>query len=616
MADATTVYEIHARYMFDDRGATQGVRKLTQQTATLAGAWRTVRDSVRGFTDVWYSARAAMMGMQAIKAPLVDFNAELEQARITMAGMLRLNLGGNFTAHFGEATEMVKDFQQIAKVSVGTTMDFVRMAQMITRPVTAAKLGMQDLRDITAGAVVAARAMGIQAEMAALDIEQGLMGMLTKRERFLRALIEPIGFTDTAAFNKLTAEKRAEVIRTALTQPAIREMAKAQELSFEGVTSTLADNLQIALGKVGLPLFQRLTEEVRSWNTWIEANGSRIEEIGRELGDALVSGFETVRSVVAFIVEERDTLMAIAQGFLAFKVGQMGVGVAGALGRQVKGVMSALTRTETGLYPLADAATKASAGLGGVAMRLVGLAPHLGALAIAAKGLFDIFSAQRKEEERQRREILSQAGAGSVTFSNLRKLIEAQAEVQRLRTIQRGENLPGIGRTPGRDLTPREQVQLRQAETQMQMAQEAQREFDRSLARFLFEKNAFTEQMELDTRRAQELRDQLFTAFGDHERNLEAFQRTVFGLEKRYSPKELRDLIADVRQEEAEEALPTLEADVEAARRLSASNVNVTINKIEVAAADPNRFVHDMTAAFEQFNRAPTQAEAALRGGL
>lgn len=51
---------------------------------------------------------------------------------------------------------------------------------------------MAELRDITAGATVAAKAFGIEAEVAALDIEQALAGNLTKEERFSRALREPM----------------------------------------------------------------------------------------------------------------------------------------------------------------------------------------------------------------------------------------------------------------------------------------------------------------------------------------------------------------------------------------------------------------------------------------
>ncbi len=44
--------------------------------------------------------------------------------------------------------------------------------------------------------------------------------------------------------------------------------------------------------------------------------------------------------------------------------------------------------------------------------------------------------------------------------------------------------------------------------------------------------------------------------------------------------------------------------------------VNVTINRIEVASPDPDRFVFGMIRSFEQIVQAPVAPAGAIRGGL
>lgn len=46
------------------------------------------------------------------------------------------------------------------------------------------------------------------------------------------------------------------------------------------------------------------------------------------------------------------------------------------------------------------------------------------------------------------------------------------------------------------------------------------------------------------------------------------------------------------------------------------SDVNVTIQKIEVASDDPDRFVHGVVSAAEQIANNPTQAQSVIVGGF
>jgi hypothetical protein len=325
-ANLTTVYDIDIRY---------GVKGNAKRGVdAIGGAADRADRKARGLRSTLMRVGALIGGgllFRAGKKHLVDFNSGMEQARIQMAGLMQLNRGGTFNENLREANDLVGKLQLRAKASVGTTKDMVDMASLIVRPVTAAGVGMKGLEDMTVGAVVAARSFGMQAEFAARDIEAALMGNLAKRDRFARALLEPMGFS-TDKFNKLSADKRAKVLMKALTSKPIQAMAKAQEQSFAGVTSTLEDNIQMALGKVGLPLMKKLTAEVKRWNDWIDKHPQKIERWAKSFSNALVTGFNAVKGVASWIGGHKDLLMTMAKALLAFKGVKAISGVMGSFG--------------------------------------------------------------------------------------------------------------------------------------------------------------------------------------------------------------------------------------------------------------------------------------------
>jgi hypothetical protein len=249
----STVYDIRLRYMLEDK-ATKGLNSMDRQLRKTA---KSTGFLAKGFGRMAAAAGAAF-GVRAAAKSLIGFNAEMEQSKIQIQGML--TLGGKMGTAMAntKATALFKDLQMHAKASVGTTKDMVDMAAMITRPVMAAGLGMKDLGNFTAQAVVASKAFGIQSDMAARDIESAMMGQLRSVDRFSRNLLEPLGFVGEEGrkvFNELGASARAAKLKEALASPAIAEMAKQQANSFDGVLSTFQDGLQMALGAVGKPLW-------------------------------------------------------------------------------------------------------------------------------------------------------------------------------------------------------------------------------------------------------------------------------------------------------------------------------------------------------------------------
>jgi len=564
---ASTIYDIRLRYLMDDK-ATKGVRALD-------GALQRANRSSGGLGRMLASAGAglaAFFGARAAKTALIDFNAGMEQARIQMAGLLQLNLGGAWSANMQKANGLVAGLQERAKKSVGTTRDMVDMASMIVRPLAAAGLSMADMESVTAGAVVAARAFGIEGAVAARDIEAALMGNVRAVDRFSRALLEPLGFVGEEGrqrFNQLADSQRAAMLQSALTQKAVMDMASAQEKSFSGVLSTFQDNLQILFGKVGLPLFQALTDELQQWNAWIGKNEDEIKRLTKVLSTGLIDAFKVVKGVAQFLAENAETLMAVAKIWIGMKIGQ---GVRGLIGAGVGGATSVMDafRQLTGTM-----ATGVTPGMKALNLALGPLPLLLGGFAMGLKSLLDSIE---KDMDRRLATQLEKGADLSTAFLHLKqaKTGDLESNMQRF-----ARDLTALGLLtdkgtlkPGNELQTL--IEAMDDQTRMLLA-------DMQGQRALVER--FDSERQQSTLIAETFR-----------KDFRAMFRPEF--------------MAKTAQEAAETAAA---ADTTGK---GTAKVNVTINRIEVASDDPDRFVIGMTRAFSDARKNPSAAADALREGF
>ena len=332
---ATTTYDVLVRYLLKDK-ASRGIAGIGREADKAAASTGLLGKTIKRLAI----AGAGFLTFKAGKKLLIDYNKELNQARIQMSGLLNLNLGGTWAQNQKKANMLVQRFQKDAKKSVGTTKDFVDMGAMLVGPLTRAGASIEDIGDVTKGAVIASRAFGVEAEFAARDIEGALAGTLGKKDRFARALLEPMGLT-TDKWNEMvkkTPGKASEMLLKAFRQSAIQKMADEQGKSWSGVMSTFSDNIQRAFGKVGLPLMMAITKEVQKVNAWFDANPDKVAAIIDGVANGMLTAFNIARKLFAFVIEHKTLLLALAG---AFSFGRIANGAAGIFGG-IKGSITTL----------------------------------------------------------------------------------------------------------------------------------------------------------------------------------------------------------------------------------------------------------------------------------
>lgn len=410
MSDVVTSYKVRLFFEVEKQKAAldffsnvgRGARDADKNAASLG-------DTLKGVARL----AAGAFGLHEAKKSFIDFNSNLEQAKLTMAGLVSSMKGGTLQDSLKDANTLVDQLQRRSKSTVLTTEELVHMAQSITEPVLQAGGGMKDLEDFTVGAGVAAKALGSNADYAALEITEALQGNWTKRARFMNMLMGPTGMK-SEEFNKMSAGQRFQAVSGALNAPWLKQLAEAQRNSFEGVTSTLKDNIQIALGKIGLPLFKAITKEIGSWNEWFNNHPKELAAFVSSISSMLVGTFGVVKDVLKFIWQNRELLKLLAEAALVSK----GIGAVGGLVSGGFKYMGAFADKLGGLTMATEKAAEAEMSFGdklaaGGAKVTLGLQSLLGGFALGM-GLVATYEHQKDAEEQAKMEMSVVRGGTNV----------------------------------------------------------------------------------------------------------------------------------------------------------------------------------------------------------
>ncbi len=262
----------------------------------------------------------------AIKAG-IGFNATMEDTRNQIAGMLSLAKHTDMADQLEDTDVLMKSLQERAKKLPGSLNDYTKVLGMIAQPITDAGIGLKDLEDITVGAAVAAKAMSIDLEAGARDVNQAIMGQFHSTDQLTGRILGSLGYIGEEGrkrFNDLSKARRAAVLKEALTQRQLTQMADAQSKAASGRWDTFKANVAETLGRVAAPLFAKLSTLLAGANDWLEKNSAAIDTMANVIGTVLGGALDAVVGILGFLTSGGDeaiaALVAIGATILAFVV--------------------------------------------------------------------------------------------------------------------------------------------------------------------------------------------------------------------------------------------------------------------------------------------------------
>lgn len=597
----STVYDVKVRYALDDR-ASKGANGIASACDRAAQKAFSLRGALAMIGGVALFAKA--------KNSLIDFNSQIDQMKIGLSTVMQMQLHMPLVKANEEASKLFQKFQELAKQSPATTKDFMDMANAIAPGIGLAGGGPEKILKLTQGAVLASIALGERADMVALDIKQMLAGTVTAKDRTAQQLLGGMGIK-AEDFNAMSARERAEVTERAFTQQPLLDAGKAMGESFAGQTAALKDNLQIALGQVGLPLMKEITKEVSQWNDWISKHPKLIASYVSDFGGMIKDAFGFVRDVTGWLVDNRELLFAIGKTFLVFKGAQIGTQVfkkfADGMGNLVASMKDAGS-TIRGIFSggaTGGGVTGAFRGLVSVLSGAGGVIPALGFFA-GALGILGELMYKHAEDDRKARNAaisLSEATGDIPDLMNRRKELEARLANPLL-----------IG-THEQDRKELERVTSQLVDPEKlglairKISESSAKHGGGSL------KNLSLEDFQTAVR-------QLPSVY-DH-RNPETMilgsqAGTVLNLFNRLAVDQRREILKHAFPERWGDPISTPKPvlpDADWKDTPTTPEVNITIQRIEVASEDPDRFVFGLVKIGERALKHPTTSQHATPGGL
>jgi hypothetical protein len=323
----TTTYRVETVYSVTDR-ASRAMDDIGKHAKEAHHAAEGLGSVLMGIG----AAVAGSAGIHAAKHAFIDFNREVQDSKIQLSAMLQ----GNYDSTWGQAqkgaNDLYSEFQRFSQLTPVTTKEMLEFGRGIVVSTAQAGGSIKDIVKITEQGVVAAKAMGMGGAYASLEITEMLMGNVSKRMRFVQQLLG-MAHTDEETFKKMDAKSRLALVEKVLDSPAMKNATEAFSTSFSGVLSTLEDKIQITLGRAGNSLFGKVTEEIARWSEYLDRNSAKIDHMVEAVGHGLVRGFEIAKDMASWIVDHADELIAIGKVWVGSKlVGAIGGGIGGSLG--------------------------------------------------------------------------------------------------------------------------------------------------------------------------------------------------------------------------------------------------------------------------------------------
>lgn len=593
---ASTIYDVKVKYSMDDK-ASSGMKSLASHTDKAASSAMTL-----------HGALAAVGGIAALhfgKELLVDFNSEMDKLKIGMTTVMQMNMHMPFEKASAAADKLFFTFQDMAKKSPLMTKDFMEMASAIAPAVSMAGGGVGKLQKMTAGALTAGLAFNVRPDQMAMDIQEMLAGNVRLTSRTARQLLASKGL-DHKEFNAKSGVERAGITESILGDPALIKASERAAHTFAGEVSTVKDNLQIAFGEVGLPLMHAMTEEVQRWNQWIEKHPKLIKEWVTSFAATIKNGFDFLKDVASWFVEHKDLLEGLAKTFIAFKGAQMAGNV--------------FNRFTTGIGGLADSVKNAIAklkggeGIGSTFGGFTGIASGIVTKVLPALGLFsgaleiatNLLNTHAEEEKHQRETALSlnEATGEIPTLQARRKELDTMLShnIPSELALRAGTEKEGI------------EKKLFSPET-LGIALRKIGEVSEANGGMSFRNATMADMMNSNLiAHLPETWDSKNIA--DNTRIMTQVDATL---------KQFQNMPLEIREEAMRYANPEQfgmptpaesKAPDEKWKGLTDANVNVTIQKVEVASEDPDRFVFGLVQIADQSIKHATQSQHSVSGGF
>lgn len=357
----------------------------------VGDGWNDLSEGVGKFSGLLDAAagKIARLGAAAVVGAAVGafaaatygvskLNAEAEGAAISIGTIFSVNgIAANVPAGITMAQEQIAKMRVDAQKLPGEFEDLQKIFMTGAIPMFQAGATADQARKLSAQVMAAGAVMGLQSDMTAREFGMLLSGRSGAHNIFGTRL----GFSGAKAkeLNAADPSKRLEMVskETQKYSGAIDIFAH----SYEGLSSTLVDNVKNFARLGSAPLFESVKETMSDINDWFGKNQDEVNRFAAHLGIGLKEGFEWGRRKIEEWYPIILNFVDVAQQRLVALWDEVKPGVE-AFGAMIKDALTDPNGTIDKLKELFElyAAVKIGGGLLGGAGALGGMAKGAGGI--------------------------------------------------------------------------------------------------------------------------------------------------------------------------------------------------------------------------------------------
>lgn len=354
MSDDGIVYSVSTRYK------NEGLREATHEAEQGHVAYDRMGEAMEHAASAMERLNALAeryVGFEILKRAaegvvheFVHLGSEMEALEIQFAGMMQAGgaagLTGpeNFERSMGASAELIAKMRQDARELPGEFQDLVNVFQPVLATGLQSGRSIADVERFSARMMATSASMHIQSTVAGHELEGMLMGraspimplwrslspiiaaqaekldFLTKKQREGLHTLEE----QKKVWHELTVDQRMKVLlgATNALQPAIDRVGQ----SWVTLESTAEDYLKTIKLAAGAPVFEEAKKILGEMLKYYEGHKEHIDHIAEVAGTKLAGGlrqaFEYGKSLFGYLVDNKDTLIRVAEAYAAIHLAQ------------------------------------------------------------------------------------------------------------------------------------------------------------------------------------------------------------------------------------------------------------------------------------------------------
>lgn len=330
MADKTT-YVVETKYEVKD--------DASHKLEGIGHAAHEAHEHAEGLRDTLHEVGEAFLlfeGVEKAKELFVGFNSTLEQTKIKLTSVVGATFKQSWDQAGDAAAEFYERYEQFAESFPVSAQELAANTEVLAGAIGQAGGNMEDLKKIVEGGAVAQKAFGLETQ----GLMRMLHGQVGPRNFGAMALLNTLGMS-AEQWKNLTNESRMKLTEKAMQSETLKKAGAEFADSFAGQAAMLKDKLEVAAGKIGLPLFRALTKEIGSWNEWLDKNKAKIQEVSEKIASGLVTGFKYIKDVAEFIYDHSEIFITLAKAWVGIKLGGAAVDIGKSVFASVGGAFKA-----------------------------------------------------------------------------------------------------------------------------------------------------------------------------------------------------------------------------------------------------------------------------------